>query len=262
MEMLRRFSAEKQLSMELTYRIHRFVLQNRKTQRASLHIHGMEILKALPNGLKVRMYGESFIPLMKAHPLFFHLFEHDGDNLQVVAFHGIKEQTLLVEHELFCSGQEAKHMYFFIHGQLHYYPEGSLSTTNVVEDKYFCEVALWMTWYHSGKAISSRPTELACLSSDSFRHQAFKFHHHTRLEEYARLYWDLILDSYVDHKNDGSPKISRPPDISMFFDQSQEFSHKAFEGVDVDEPIEQSPRLFSGILKRSKSLGRISIRGR
>lgn len=248
--------------MELTYRVHRFVLQNRRAQKTNLHIHEMTILQALPNGLRMRLHGACFMPLLKIHPLFFHLHEFDKDCMLAIAFHAIKEQTLLVEHELFSFDQEAKSMYFLTRGQLDYYPEGARSDVKRVEDKYLCEVALWMLWYHTGKVISSRPSELANLSSHSFRHHALKFQHHGRLQEYARLYSDLVLDRRWK-QNKEETLTHDPADIAGSFDDCQELAQKVFEGL--IEHIEQSGmELLSmkSILKRGKSLARNTVRGR
>jgi len=219
-EDIRRYISDNKLSLELGNRIVAFVRKHRAGSRKRVHEQEIEILKVLPESLRVQLHWEVYEPVLRPHPFFFNSLEVDEGGVLDICHHALSEMSLGSSQELFTPCQPATKMYFVVSGVLEYF-HGSSDTemAEISRGQWCVEAALWIKWDHEGRLAAVSHCELVVLDASTFR----KFMtYRTGLmrcsQEYARLFKERV----------DSGNIDRPLDVWFDHDATTEMAQLSF----------------------------------
>jgi len=234
-EAIRRYIAEKKVSVELGNRITAFLRRHNFMAKKRVHEEDIQVFKVLPETLRLQLHWEVYIPTLLPHPFFHHLCEVDEKTVLDVCHHAMAEHYLGTSQELFTSGKECIKMFFTLQGVMEYSvgmtrEAAPVELSEDMPSRWFCEPCLWVKWEHRGSLTAVTPCEFATL-------QARKFHKIvcTRLDVLGacQIYAQRFLEKMLER---GLDKVT---DLLCEFDEVQEAAQQAFENV--EQEIENSP---------------------
>jgi len=250
-EDIRKYISDNKLSLELGNRIVAFVRKHRASSRKRVHEDEIQILKVLPESLRVQLHWEVYLTVLTPHPFFFNCHEIDEGCLLDICHNAMGEMSLGSSQELFTAGQTASKMYFVISGLLEYFHELSDHEMAEVPRGSWCvEVVLWIRWVHEGRLAAVPHCELVTLDNHAFR--KYVSHDptmHRAGQEYARL---------LKNRIDGG-QIREPLDIWMDFDMVTEMAQRAYQYNKSEEDETQEGRSAQGAMKKWRPWRTISL---
>lgn len=225
---VRRFILDHRLSLDTGARIQNFArTHDARTRSSKKHEQDVTILEHLPEGLRLDLHTEVYMPVLVPHPLFWHHFHCVKDHsLARVCDEAMRESYVSEAEKLFDYGADATSMYFFARGDCKYIKGSDLkkaTVTDVPDKSQFSEAALWVNWRHKGSIASRGGYEVVEL--DARIYQAIIAAHSAAIyiSRYARLYLaQMMLLS--------EPDLS---DLNTDMDTALEMAHVAFENASV-----------------------------
>jgi len=152
-----RFLDENDLSSVLRARLSAFISGYKLVEPARVRRKEIVVLRSLPKKLDLMLDWEMYSPILRLHPLFLHTCEHDAISMLQVCNTALTEQTVSINEELFCIGQQAKGMYFTLSGFIRFFvglDEGSSLEIDGAHHTWLSEPSLWMKWVHRGQIFA------------------------------------------------------------------------------------------------------------
>jgi len=230
-EDIRKYISENKLSLDLGNRIVAFGRKHNPTSRKHVHEDEIQILKVMPESLRLQLHWEVYLPVLTPHPFFFNCNESDEGCMLDICHNAMSEMSLPSGQELFTAGQTASKMFFVMSGNLEYYLECSDTEAALVSRGDWCvEVALWIKWVHEGRLAAVPHCELITLDGSTFRKH---FAHRPAMNQIGQEYAKLFKKEIV------SGQLKVPVEIWTDFDKLTELAQKAFM---KDEPEEEGTR--------------------
>jgi len=162
MSQLRRYLKENRVSNGLVVRVMAWFQSSTQTVKARLKASEVKVMTQLPNSLRHELQDQVYLPVLCKHPLFGQLVSVCPEMLRKV-YPTLEEISLRKPAELFIYGDECKHMYFVVTGNMHYYHANAVDEIDVHEvrkNNWLCEAALWMRWKHRGTLVA---VDVCCI---------------------------------------------------------------------------------------------------
>jgi len=222
-DFVRRYIADKRISLDLGNRIIGFLRQRRynaSSSKRKLHEDDIDAFKILPDSLKEDLHGEIFLPVVVAHPFFHHVHGMDPFTAVRVCHKAIQERPMAMKSELFLYGQKATHMYFLTSGSVNYLFGIDEQASMHRAGTWFAEMCLWFQWDHRGRVAANTPCEILALKSHDFTHIVASKPLAQLCRVYAGLYRDKLEAACL-------PRVV--PDTWGDFDLLQELAHMAVD---------------------------------
>jgi len=184
----------------------------------------------LPEKLRKELRCETYTPILRPHPFFYHFDENDGECFISICHLAMTQQSVTKGERIFDYGEKALKMLFVIGGSLEYVPGvADDDDVRVYAGDYVSEGALWLRWKHHGRLLSwSISSELVGVDSSTFRTIVRKSPLLPSCCRYARSYQQLIIEAQ-DAMTAGTSAWGRLSDVSGSFDLSQEIAQRCFE---------------------------------
>lgn len=217
---LRHFISENRISIELSNRVSAFARQHHFRAQKLVHEGEIQILKVVPETMRLQLHWEVYQPRWKQHPFFAHVGMCDEIGLLTILHNCCKQIHLDVHDQLFSHESECREMYAVLQGigEFTLWHEDS-PPTSTRPGSFICEPVLWVKWTHLGRFLAVSPMEFVALEAGRLRMIAS--HRPDVLEparKYAKMYWE-----YLEEVGD-----AHPSDVFWDFDRCQEFAQLAF----------------------------------
>jgi len=167
-QVLRDYFYENGISLELTYRIMQFIRTSKNFLTSRTSTSGIELLRDIPESLRLDLNREVFLPIVGNHPMIHHLAFLDIHCATEICSKAVKELALVKDSELFSRGDVAECMYFLHTGQMRYHRAGASSILS--KGNWVSEAAVWIGgWVHRGDLLTSVRTDIIGLQSEELR---------------------------------------------------------------------------------------------
>jgi len=168
-KMLRRYLYENRVPLCLSVPIESEVMA-KMTARGRLGANAVESLAYLSPASKCEMIYEIYVRQgLAKHPFFRACNSINTTFLKDLTCHSLAVQLHDPAHKVFEPGQCACGMYFVHWGILEYTHEvQGAAFDKLTNGNFFCEIALWLMWNHSGWLETESQTELVVLKADAF----------------------------------------------------------------------------------------------
>jgi len=107
------------------------------------------------------------------HPLFRLWINLSYQNVGEICVEAMIFQILRPMDDLFVSGSTSHHAFYLVRGSLAYHQDpntslvGARTLSNVPEESWICEAALWTEWQHVGTASAHEPCQLMSVHAHS-----------------------------------------------------------------------------------------------
>lgn len=234
-ELVRRFIAENNVTMELGTRITRFLRQQHWKQKKRVREVDLPVFDSLPDSVVIELHFQVYGPYLVQHPFFFQLAETNGPFVNCVCHQAVSDAYIMPESHVFESGAEASSMYVLRDGRALYSMYlGQEVPTKVKPGHMVSEAALWSPWRHRGTLSAKGHCTFMVLNSAKFREIA-------EVDETACIRCRKYAQAFM-------PKISELlmegelSDIWLCFDDLQDLAQRAFEDCDKPERYTQRAR--------------------
>lgn len=192
---LRAFLYNKHVSVELYQRIWNYVKLSHWTVKGHIHEKDLPILKTLPATLSSKLRNELFVPTLTKAPFLMCFSNLSPAAMTAVCFKAITESSLFSSQELFTFGEVAFKMYF-VTGGIARYTHSTGSMTELSDDQWACEPAVWMKWTHCGNVVARTFCELLELDVEAFQKAVGAYDSiHVFLSNYAVAFHKLVQTS-------------------------------------------------------------------
>uniref|UniRef100_A0A7S1RR69 Cyclic nucleotide-binding domain-containing protein n=1 Tax=Alexandrium catenella TaxID=2925 RepID=A0A7S1RR69_ALECA len=159
--LLRRFLKQKNVSMDLTVRMTRFLDHQQVKQQKLIQVGKVVFLQQLSDQLARELAFEMFEPLLHQHP-FFRFLSHEMKAVAArICQMALKLMQVATDDTVFNVGEEANKAFVIKSGDFVYthISEGILEPAPK-EKEWLAEVAIWTRWRYRGKLAALRPGEL------------------------------------------------------------------------------------------------------
>jgi len=171
-EMLRQYMTDNGVSVQLARRIWQYLDQSVRIRQQRKLWHDIELFTSLPENLQSEVHFESYMPTVTRHPFFYIYNEACPAALRSMCHKVINEIATPSGQYVFNQGEHADHMYFVIQGHLDYFVSASTEMTDswegaISSGEWASEAAIWVTWLHVGRLVSSCNSVLLALSGPS-----------------------------------------------------------------------------------------------
>jgi hypothetical protein len=223
-ENMRRYISENKLSVDLGNRLAAFSRSHRWFHaKKRVHEEDIDVLKFVPESMRVQLHGEVYLPILTPHPLFFHFATICEDECVVELCHeAMSEVSLGTSQELFTIGVAAKRMYFMLTGLVTYFHGHSGEAQQMRGGQRCCEAVLWVKWEHQGTLSAKVHSEFVTLESQAFLQTIPRSLHMTKVcRTYAKMFKQSI-DEECQLPSDLWPSEEA-------FDKFKEMAQSAFE---------------------------------
>jgi len=163
LDTLRRFLRQSSITPSLAVRLQRQVIE-RMSEEVPIRIEDVPAFTMLSSALHRELQHETHMPFLLSHPAFKLCAEVDRSLAELLCEEAVSVLFMPATDELFEPGVEAEAAYCLLRGRMWYTQEPGTShvdtTTNteVLENTWFCEAALWTHWFHIGRM----ETQTAC----------------------------------------------------------------------------------------------------
>jgi len=241
---LREFLSQSHISLQLGNSIITFLRQHGRTITRRVGEQDVTVLQKLPGSLMMKLHYEVHAKSLESHPLFWHLNKDCRDVVGELCHEAVSQQSCFVGHEFFRQGVAASCAYSPIRGKLEYQSFTVGSVSQVVDTGHWlCEAALWVKWYHRGRATCLSDVTVTQMHSEGFRSVVSRSPFSAMLcARYARLFAERFSAVLPECQCDawGSQ------------DDVQEIAQKAYHDV-ADEYNLDSPQARKHKKGKSKS---------
>lgn len=170
-EALKNYMSDHKVSLELGRCIMDYLAKYRRTERLRVHEAEIEVLKYIPDRLRIQLRIEVFMPCIKVHPFFRTLCEVDVIKVSKLCHKGMTELRLRESQELFQYAEKAQGIYFVVHGAMLYHvgQDHEFAPLRVQPSAWTSEAALWFEgWSHRGRLSAVVASEVIRVSVDLF----------------------------------------------------------------------------------------------
>mmetsp|Transcript_19285 Transcript_19285/g.45031 ORF Transcript_19285/g.45031 Transcript_19285/m.45031 type:complete len:822 (-) Transcript_19285:279-2744(-) len=224
-DFVRRYIADKRISLDLGNRIIGFLRQRRynaTTFKRKLHEDDIDAFKILPDSLREDLHGEVYLPVISPHPFFHHISSVDSFSTARVCHKALSERSVAPKSELFVYGQKSTHMYFLQSGVANYFFGIDEQASRHLPSIWLSEMCLWLQWEHRGRFVadSSIALEIVAVNSTEFSQIVAAKPLGSLCRIYAAAYQERLEAASV-------PRVV--PDTWGDFDGLQEIAHKAVD---------------------------------
>jgi len=191
------------------------------------HEADLNVFKLLPDSLRLELHREVFLPVIIAHPLFYHYTSVDDIGASDLVHVAASERATVAGEEIFNSGEVGARLLFVTSGTLHYQPgrgDELHETIKVRASQWVSEAVLWTTWEHCGRLSASTTGD--CVTIDANRFRGVVARHRVSFKNvhaYARA-WSTAVLTFSQEMTD----------LTGSFDQVQELAQIAFEDAMPD----------------------------
>lgn len=247
-ENIRKYVLENHLSIELGNQISVFLRDQKGMGKKRVHEVDIQVLKLLPEALKVQLHWEVYSWRLIPHPFFFHFMESDQEGLLELCHRAMGEVSLRTSEELFSWGQRAARVYFLLCGYMEYtlYADKPV-VVELSHGHCIAEAVLWVQWVHQGRLVAKTLCEFVALDASLFRKVVSRRPHILGCcMDYAKKYQTQLLRLPLDH----------PADVWCDFDFTQELAQTSFDKV-LEGDLRASRSGFAHIWRQWSPVGRI-----
>merc|ERR550534_1287927 len=178
---LRRFFRENHVSLQLAKRIWRNAENTKAARQHRIAWRDVKLLRDLPELLQMELEHEVYMPILSRHPFFHQVQENHAVAMRALCHSALREHEYRTEQEVFHGGLAVDKVYFvkegvlvyraYSHGDFAGHRMGSRSTLGscaavdeVSAGSWLSEAALWVKWFHVGKAAAKTNSVLTVLS--------------------------------------------------------------------------------------------------
>lgn len=192
---LRQFFMSRRLSTDLAARIQNYAKHSDSKHRRLQHEADLPLLKALPEGLRVRMHNELYMPVLTSSPLFS-LLSDNMALLNSICHTSFQEKSVPPRSDIFVDNAQTDHAYFSVAGRMWYgqdrrlcdYMTEAIDNSNnsraqgtkrrmrlsvsqrvnfISPETWLSEMALWSEWSHRGFLQSETQADLIAMNAQS-----------------------------------------------------------------------------------------------
>lgn len=173
---VRRFFLENTLPPQLTCNVWHFIKKNKLTASARVKPSSVEMFEMLPPHIVREIRYETFIPVLREHPLFDAYDKLEPEAIKMLCSSGITQLTVSPQEQiLWPTPQGVNRMLFVVRGCLEYHPielHGQVFT--ILPREWALEETLWAKYpkLNGTLAAGNSPTELVLVSPGDFREVA------------------------------------------------------------------------------------------
>lgn len=198
--LLRRFLREHEVNENLAVRIHKFIEHKLHKEHLKPRIQEIETLNKLSPALSDELSYDMHSKPFQAHPFFACLTAHMEVIMHRLCRTALQPHFAARDEHVFVAGDEGKHFYVVVAGELRYECLGRdsvlVSAENRTGDRFsiewIAEAVLWTVWRHRGQLIVGphTPSELLVVKPEVFFEVMCK---HPRSWLYATVYGEHFI---------------------------------------------------------------------
>ncbi|CAJ1345177.1 unnamed protein product, partial [Effrenium voratum] len=166
---LRTFFAQNEVPPEVSKCIYDWIHSHRKSHRLRVHEQDIDLLAELPERLRFKLREAVYRPVLYRHPFFKEFGEVDAKCVDRLCHSALSEIRIGTEHTVFIKKEEASGMYFVMGGELDYWRSALQEPTAIGAGEWLSEIALWVSWRHTGTLSARCASDLMLLDADMFR---------------------------------------------------------------------------------------------
>lgn len=165
--MLRRYLKQKNVSVDLTMRMTRFLEHQQAKQQKLIQASKVTFLQQLSDQLARELAFEMFHPSLTNHPFIRFL----GRDMKGVAARicqmALKAMQVATGDTIFSLGEDAHRAFILKSGELSYNTGVALHPPPQ-EKEWLAEAAIWTPWRYRGKLLALKPCDLLAVEASRF----------------------------------------------------------------------------------------------
>eukprot|EP00971_Amphidinium_carterae_P247095 4907393-Amphidinium_carterae.1 len=146
--LLHRYLRDQKVSKKLQVRVRKFLREESSQPRNDTSL--CEILATLPSTLIAEINSDVLHPVLKRNDLLRICCEGYLQMLPKLCLECISQRVYMDEENVFAAGEECFRASFLQSGSLYYDAEWLAEVLDVAEQRWYCEVALYIQWLHVG----------------------------------------------------------------------------------------------------------------
>jgi len=165
--MLRRYLKQKNVSLDLTMRMTRFLEHQSMKQQKLIQASKVTFLQQLSDQLSRELAYEMYEPFLKQHAFFRFLSKQMKGVAARICQMALKTIQVATDDTIFSVGEEASKSYIIKSGELGYmHNSGTILVP--AEKEWLAEAAIWTNWRYRGKAFATKPSDLLSVEAGRF----------------------------------------------------------------------------------------------
>eukprot|EP00927_Polykrikos_kofoidii_P046347 TRINITY_DN40574_c0_g1_i1.p1 TRINITY_DN40574_c0_g1~~TRINITY_DN40574_c0_g1_i1.p1 ORF type:complete len:771 (+),score=134.48 TRINITY_DN40574_c0_g1_i1:97-2409(+) len=167
--LLRRYFRQKSVSVDLSYRILRYVDHTLEKEKETRVERNLTIVSTLSGNLQNELkYVADFGPL-HGHPLFLHAESISSTIMHSLVSNGLHLVRYAAEDIIFQRGSLSTQMYLCVEGEITYRKSNLPHDEVVSSGDWLCESSLWVSWVCRGSArVASADAKVIVLDGRAF----------------------------------------------------------------------------------------------
>uniref|UniRef100_A0A7S4SR31 Ion transport domain-containing protein n=1 Tax=Alexandrium monilatum TaxID=311494 RepID=A0A7S4SR31_9DINO len=167
--MLRRYLKQKNVSMDLTTRMTRFLEHSCQKQQRLIQASKVTLLTQLSDQLARELAFEMFEPCLRNHAFFRFLCKDMKFVAQRICKMALKAMQVAIDDTIFSLGEEASKAFIIKSGELGYTQQnGCLLMPPPALKECVAEAAIWTPWRYRGRLFALQPSDLLVVEAGRF----------------------------------------------------------------------------------------------
>mmetsp|Transcript_66696 Transcript_66696/g.159456 ORF Transcript_66696/g.159456 Transcript_66696/m.159456 type:complete len:901 (-) Transcript_66696:59-2761(-) len=163
---LHRYLREQKVSKRLQVRVRKFLREDSNQPRNDINL--TELMSVLPANLVAEINSDVVTPVLKRSDLLRICCDNFPHVLPKICTESICQQTFLDEENIFTTGEEGRHIPFLLSGVARYDTEYVDTVQDIDEQRWYCEVALYLKWFHLGTLYGHLQCVVILLDVEAF----------------------------------------------------------------------------------------------